>query len=132
MFTVLFFLCRSLYICFVFIDTIDAFSESIAKMLKIVTDIDEQRPKPKVWFPGRIAKARQTITNGDFKAADGPLAMGTSQNPVTFSSNESSQTSLTDPDSDDEDEDDTEQKRNQEVEEKNCTAEPPSKYYPSF
>ncbi|KAH9487318.1 hypothetical protein JR316_0001391 [Psilocybe cubensis] len=120
---------RSLYICFVFIDTIDAFSEAIVKMLKIVTEIDAQRPKPKVWFPGRIVKASQNITNSDFKDVDGPIALGTSQNPVVFSSNESSQTSLTESESDDEDEE-SEEKKRKELDDQACPAEPPKKQDP--
>ncbi|KAF8972501.1 hypothetical protein BDZ97DRAFT_1649682 [Flammula alnicola] len=77
---------RSLYICFVLIDTLDAFAERIAKLLKIVIDIDAQRPNVKLWFPGRIATVKDDITGDEFKDSAAPLEMGSTNDPAAFDS----------------------------------------------
>ncbi|KAF8179112.1 hypothetical protein BJ912DRAFT_1128563, partial [Pholiota molesta] len=75
---------RSLYICFVFIDTLDAFAERLSELLKILIDIDTQRPKTKIWFPGRIATVKDNLTGDDFQSSGSPLGLGTAQDPAAF------------------------------------------------
>ncbi|KIM39011.1 hypothetical protein M413DRAFT_447369 [Hebeloma cylindrosporum] len=89
---------RSLYICFVFIDTLDAFAERMVKFLKVVIAIDAQRPQTKIWFPGRIAKAgKDRIADRDFKGT-GPVAMGSAEDPASFDFFDSSSSTLHDDD----------------------------------
>ncbi|KDR68787.1 hypothetical protein GALMADRAFT_78068 [Galerina marginata CBS 339.88] len=119
---------RSLYICFVFIDTLDAFAESIAKLLKTIIEIDSQRSKAKIWFPGRIVRATQNITNGEFKGTEGPLSMGTAENPMSFdepSTRRSSSSTL------DEDDDDDDQSEGLDGIDEEQSADPPSKFVSS-
>ncbi len=75
---------RSLYVCFVFIDTIDAFAERMVDMLKIIINIDSQRPTVKIWFPGRISSLKDSITGDDFESSESPFSMGSSQDPASF------------------------------------------------
>ncbi|KJA27441.1 hypothetical protein HYPSUDRAFT_131287 [Hypholoma sublateritium FD-334 SS-4] len=75
---------RSLYVCFVFIDTIDAFAERMVDMLKIIITIDAQRPTVKIWFPGRISSLKDSITGDDFEGLESPFSMGSSQDPSSF------------------------------------------------
>lgn len=75
---------RSLYVCFVFIDTVDAFAERMVDMLKIIINIDAQRPTVKIWFPGRISSLKDSITGDDFEGLESPFSMGTSQDPASF------------------------------------------------
>ncbi|KAJ3501936.1 hypothetical protein NLJ89_g9115 [Agrocybe chaxingu] len=74
---------KSLFICFVFIDTLDSFAERLVKMLKTLQEIDAQRPQPKFWFPGRIARVKENITAGQFTGSAG-LSMGTVADPTSF------------------------------------------------
>ncbi|CAA7266340.1 unnamed protein product [Cyclocybe aegerita] len=75
---------KSLFICFVFIDTLDSFSERLVKLLKTIAEIDSQRSQPRFWFPGRIAKVTENIASGEFKGAGGPFSMGTADDPTAF------------------------------------------------
>ncbi|KAJ3509937.1 hypothetical protein NLJ89_g4950 [Agrocybe chaxingu] len=75
---------KSLFICFVFVDTLDSFSERLVKLLKTIVEIDSQRPQPRFWFPGRIAKVREDISSVEFRGAGGPFSMGTTEDPTTF------------------------------------------------
>jgi hypothetical protein len=77
---------RSLFACFVFLDTLDAFAEHLLLVLKMVVDIDAQRPSPKIWFPGRLSKVKDGITDAEFQDSDGPYAMGTATDPTSFDS----------------------------------------------
>ncbi|PPQ95766.1 hypothetical protein CVT26_015853 [Gymnopilus dilepis] len=139
---------KSLYICFVFIDTLDGFSESIAKLLRIIVDIDSQRPHAKLWFPGRIAKVttdlKDNITNGQFKGTQGVLAMGSPDDPASFDppngglASSGSGSTFNDDDDDDDQDGDSETAHNQaEVEkerekerEKEMLTEPPVRRNP--
>ncbi|KAF9527115.1 hypothetical protein CPB83DRAFT_856773 [Crepidotus variabilis] len=75
---------RSLFTCFVFIDTLDAFAEQLLKFLQLVIELDSQRRKTRFWFPGRIAK--DTITGSGYKSSAGPFPMGTANDPTRFDS----------------------------------------------
>ncbi|KAF9560292.1 hypothetical protein CPC08DRAFT_708223 [Agrocybe pediades] len=114
---------RSLYICFVFIDTLDAFAECMVKLLKLIIEIDGQRKKAKFWFPGRISRVKENIINGDFKGTAGPFSMGTAEDPASFDRVEnqvdSSASTLGGEDEEDED-----------LVEKERTAEPPKRRNP--
>ncbi|KAF8972504.1 hypothetical protein BDZ97DRAFT_1722616 [Flammula alnicola] len=108
---------RSLYICFVLIDTLDAFAERIAKLLKIIIDIDAQRPNAKIWFPFRIATVKDDITGDEFKDSEAPLEMGTAGDPAAFDSSSTH-------------DDDSESMLGEEEDEKERLAEPPKKRNP--
>ncbi|KAF8168489.1 hypothetical protein B0H34DRAFT_816566 [Crassisporium funariophilum] len=77
---------KSLFICFVFLDTIDAFAERLIVMLKMVIELNTQRPRAKFWFPGRLAQVKKDITVNAYGNAAGPLSMGTSADPTAFDS----------------------------------------------
>jgi len=90
----------------------------MATFLKMIIEIDAQRPKVKLWFPGRIAKAsKDGITDRAFKSMADPLAMGSAEDPVSFAVSDSSNSTLRD----DDDSDD-------EFGSEKGLAEPPSKY----
>ena len=109
---------RSLYICFVFIDTLDAFAERMVKFLKVVIEMDAQRPKVKIWFPGRIVKeAKDRITDREFQSS-APIAMGSAEDPASFDFFDSSHSTLHDDDDASDDE----------IEKEKALAEPPSTY----
>ncbi|KAF8798312.1 hypothetical protein BYT27DRAFT_7177807 [Phlegmacium glaucopus] len=75
---------RSLFICFVFLDTLDAFADHLLQVLKMVVDIDTERPKAKIWFPGRLSRVKDNIIDADFKGSAGPYSMGTATDPTSF------------------------------------------------
>jgi hypothetical protein len=79
-------LIRSLFTCFVFLDTLDAFAEHLLRMLKTVVDIDTQRPNPQFWFPGRFSKVKDDLNDAEFQDSAGPYAMGTATDPTSFDS----------------------------------------------
>ena len=109
---------RSLYICFVFIDTLDAFAERMVKFLKVVIEMDAQRPKVKIWFPGRIVKeAKDRIADREFQSS-GPIAMGSAEDPASFDFFDSSHSTLHDDDDASDDE----------IEKEKALAESPSTY----
>jgi len=63
--------------CFVLLDTLDSFAERMVKILRIVIDLDTHRPSPKFWFPGRVAKLKETLdSNPGIPGATGPVSMG--------------------------------------------------------
>jgi len=74
----------------------------MVKFLKVVIEIDAQRPKVKIWFPGRIAKAaKDRIADREFKST-GPIAMGSAEDPASFDFFDSSHSTLHDDDASDE------------------------------
>jgi len=90
----------------------------MVKSLKVVIEIDTQRPKAKIWFPGRIAKfGKDRITDREFKSTADPLAMGSAEDPVSFGFSDSSNSTLQDDDASDD-----------EFEREKGLAEPPSTY----
>ena len=69
----------------------------MVKFLKVVIEIDAQRPKVKIWFPGRIVKeAKDRITDREFKSS-GPIAMGSAEDPASFDLFDSSHSTLHEP-----------------------------------
>jgi len=90
----------------------------MVQLLKIIIKIDFQRPQVKIWFPGRIAKvSRDNITNQEFKDKAGPIPMGSAENPVSFESLDSSDSTL-----------DGDEVSSDEFEKEKRLAEPPSTY----
>jgi hypothetical protein len=90
----------------------------MVKFLKVIIEIDAQRPKVKIWFPGRIAKVtKDSITNREFRSTADPLAMGSAEDPVSFEFSDSSNSTLDDDDGSDD-----------EFEREKGLAEPPSTY----
>ncbi|KAF9042212.1 hypothetical protein BJ165DRAFT_257137 [Panaeolus papilionaceus] len=87
---------RSLYISFVFIDTLDAFSESLLKMLRVVLSIDKERRRVRVWFPGWTLLSpkklkEQVVGQGEGgERGNNPMSMGTCRDPTTFADDGSS------------------------------------------
>ncbi|KAJ7679684.1 hypothetical protein B0H17DRAFT_1077726 [Mycena rosella] len=77
---------RSLFICFVFCDTLDAFAARVHRILGLVVELDVKRPSPRLWMPsgfgmiGRKLMSRSEVTAGDTQ----PLAMGTASDPTNF------------------------------------------------
>jgi hypothetical protein len=90
----------------------------MVKFLKVVIEIDAQRPKVKIWFPGRIVKsAKDRITDREFKSTS-PIAMGSAEDPASFDVFDSSHSTLH---GDDDASDD-------EFRKEKALAEPPSTY----
>ncbi|KAJ7730484.1 hypothetical protein DFH07DRAFT_993871 [Mycena maculata] len=76
---------RSLFICFVFCDTLDAFAMRLHRVLTLVADLDKKRPGPRLWMPSGFGKIWRKITSREAGAADTqPLAMGTASDPTKF------------------------------------------------
>ncbi|KAJ7259813.1 hypothetical protein C8J57DRAFT_1339211 [Mycena rebaudengoi] len=77
---------RSLFICFVFCDTLDAFAARLSRVVSLVVELDKKRPVPRIWMPsgfgkiGRKIMSRTTVAEG----SDLPLSMGTSSDPTKF------------------------------------------------
>ncbi|PPQ86229.1 hypothetical protein CVT24_001163, partial [Panaeolus cyanescens] len=72
-----------------------AFCESLLKILRIIIAIDELRPAPRIWFPGRssftASKLKDNITgqggvhDGPRNSTmDNPVSMGTTRDPTRF------------------------------------------------
>ncbi|KAJ7660842.1 hypothetical protein DFH06DRAFT_1472122 [Mycena polygramma] len=76
---------RSLFICFVFCDTLDAFAARLHRVLAIVVDLDARRPAPRLWLPPGFGKlGRKILSREPATVAQQPLAMGTSNDPTRF------------------------------------------------
>ncbi|KAJ6459650.1 hypothetical protein C8R45DRAFT_553978 [Mycena sanguinolenta] len=76
---------RSLFICFVFCDTLDAFAARVHRLLTIVADLDLRRPKPRLWFPPGFGKlGRRLLSREPANLDEQPLAMGTASDPTKF------------------------------------------------
>ena len=89
----------------------------MVKFLKVVIEIDAQRPKVRIWFPGRIVKAaKDRITDREFESS-APIAMGSDEDPTSFDFFDSSHSTLHDDDASDD-----------EFEKEKALAEPPSTY----
>lgn len=76
---------RSLFMCFVFLDTLDAFAERLVRVFGILVDLDVKRPKPRLWVPsgfGRIRRRLMSEIRDD--SITSPLSVGTSRDPTTF------------------------------------------------
>ncbi|KAF7367705.1 hypothetical protein MSAN_00834300 [Mycena sanguinolenta] len=76
---------ESLFICFVFCDTLDAFAARVHRVLTIVADLDLRRPKPRLWFPPGFGKlGRRLLSREPANLDEQPLAMGTASDPTKF------------------------------------------------
>ncbi|KAG7439538.1 uncharacterized protein BT62DRAFT_913251 [Guyanagaster necrorhizus] len=76
---------RSLFICFVFCDTLEAFADSLIKLLTLIVYLDEKRPEPRLWMPigyGSLG-GRAKGTGGTNKNVS-PFAMGAPTDPFKF------------------------------------------------
>ncbi|TFK38741.1 hypothetical protein BDQ12DRAFT_712685 [Crucibulum laeve] len=100
------FAARSLFICFVFVDTIDTFADRLARVLRFLVTLDAKRPKPRLWTPSGFGKLGRKIMSrrGVFdKTASIPL--GTSNDPTAFTPTPT-RTESVDTDEDDSDDED--------------------------
>ncbi|KAF8152843.1 hypothetical protein K438DRAFT_1863917 [Mycena galopus ATCC 62051] len=76
---------RSLFICFVFCDTLDAFAARVHRVLTLVADLDLRRPNPRLWLPPGFGKLGRRLLSRDPVGLDEqPLAMGTVSDPTRF------------------------------------------------
>jgi hypothetical protein len=75
---------RSLFTAFVFIQTLDAFSEELVKFMTVIVEIDQQRTKTRFWFPGRVAKVKENLIGDDFKGRADPLSLGAAEDLTSF------------------------------------------------
>ncbi|KAJ7083884.1 hypothetical protein C8R44DRAFT_862351 [Mycena epipterygia] len=83
---------RSLFMCFVFCDTLDVFAARLHRVLTLVTELDKKRPGVRVWMPSGFGKiGRKVFSRGEEGAVEAqPLAMGTESDPTQFGAPESS------------------------------------------
>ncbi|KAJ7909256.1 hypothetical protein B0H13DRAFT_2192889 [Mycena leptocephala] len=78
---------RSLFICFVFCDTLDSFAARLHRVLSLVADLDTRRPTPRLWFPSGFGKlGRKLASRAPVTVDQQPLAMGTASDPTKFES----------------------------------------------
>ncbi|KAK7008046.1 hypothetical protein R3P38DRAFT_3211693 [Favolaschia claudopus] len=86
---------RSLFICFVFCDTLDAFAARVHRVLGIVAELDLRRPKPRLWWPPGFGKLGRRLLSPEPATVDqSPLAMGTSSDPTRFDDLDTSTTNV--------------------------------------
>ncbi|KAJ7247491.1 hypothetical protein C8J57DRAFT_1359112 [Mycena rebaudengoi] len=82
------FAARSLFICFVFCDTLDAFAARLHRVLSLAVDLDTRRTHPRVWFPSGVGKLwRRLLSRQPTPVVDegvAPLSLGTEQDPTRF------------------------------------------------
>ncbi|CAK5266926.1 unnamed protein product [Mycena citricolor] len=81
---------RSLFVCFVFCDAMDAFATRLLRLLERVTDLDGKRTRSRFWLPSGFGKLwRMAFDQSDpagAQATQTPLAMGTATDPTEFAS----------------------------------------------
>ncbi|KAF7340394.1 hypothetical protein MVEN_01958900 [Mycena venus] len=76
---------RSLFICFVFCDTLDNFAARVHRVLGLCADLDLRRPRPRLWWPPGFGKlGRRVLTQEPAHVDQQPLAMGTANDPTRF------------------------------------------------
>ncbi|KAJ7159965.1 hypothetical protein C8R43DRAFT_993969 [Mycena crocata] len=76
---------RSLFICFVFCDSLDAFAARLHRILVLVADLDKRRTAPRIWMPSGFGKIGSKIISREAVTVDTqPLAMGTASDPTKF------------------------------------------------
>ncbi|KAK0207837.1 hypothetical protein DFS33DRAFT_1379387 [Desarmillaria ectypa] len=76
---------RSLFICFVFCDTLEAFADSLIKLLALIVHLDDKRPKTRLWMPIGFGSVGGKVkgTGGTNKNVS-PFAMGAPTDPFKF------------------------------------------------
>ncbi|KAJ7745343.1 hypothetical protein B0H16DRAFT_977704 [Mycena metata] len=76
---------RSLFICFVFCDALDAFAARLQRIMGIVAELDLERQQPRFWFPlGLGSIGHKLLSKQDVGVVTQPLAMGTATDPTQF------------------------------------------------
>ncbi|KAJ7159565.1 hypothetical protein C8R46DRAFT_956786 [Mycena filopes] len=76
---------RSLFVCFVFCDALDAFAARLLRLIGIVAELDLQREQPRFWFPlGLGSIGHKLLSKEDVGVGPQPLAMGTATDPTQF------------------------------------------------
>ncbi|KAJ6509663.1 hypothetical protein DFH09DRAFT_1100718 [Mycena vulgaris] len=76
---------RSLFMCFVFCDTLDAFAARLHRVLALVVELDKKRPAPRVWMPSGFGMlGRKLMSPAEVTVDMQPLAMGTASDPTKF------------------------------------------------
>ena len=90
----------SLFICFVFADTLDAFTQRLISLFELMVELDEERPRPCFWFPSGFSNIRRkALSRRRVDEAIVARALGSSPDLTTTVEEETAN----DPDSDDED-----------------------------
>ncbi|KAJ8703361.1 hypothetical protein PTI98_001988 [Pleurotus ostreatus] len=86
---------RSLFLCFVFCDTLVVFSERLARVMSLIIDLDRKRPKVRLWAPSGFGKiGRKLMKTRAYEGEDiksvVPLSMGTAADPSEYIDSENS------------------------------------------
>lgn len=77
------FTARTLLLCFMFADTLVAFTEEIASLLRTAIELDSKRRKPRIWFPVSFSKRARKAAQGRKDEPD-PLSMGNTKDLTSF------------------------------------------------
>ncbi|KAJ7612695.1 hypothetical protein FB45DRAFT_939576 [Roridomyces roridus] len=76
---------RSLFICFMFADTLDVFAVRLLRVLALIVDLDGRREGVRVWFPTGFGKIWRKATSRTPGVADSqPVGMGFVEDPTKF------------------------------------------------
>ncbi|KAL4265718.1 ER transporter 6TM N-terminal domain-containing protein [Pleurotus pulmonarius] len=83
---------RSLFLCFVFCDTLLVFSDRLSRVMRLVVDLDQKRPKVRLWAPSGFGKIGRMFmkSKGDNVKGVVPLAMGSAADPSEYVDSENS------------------------------------------
>ncbi|KAF4566562.1 hypothetical protein EYR36_011993 [Pleurotus pulmonarius] len=83
---------RSLFLCFVFCDTLLVFSDRLSRVMRLVVDLDQKRPKVRLWAPSGFGKVGRMFmkSKGDNVKGVVPLAMGSAADPSEYVDSENS------------------------------------------
>ncbi|TFK67683.1 hypothetical protein BDN72DRAFT_87052 [Pluteus cervinus] len=90
---------RSLFICFVFADTLDAFTQRLISLFELMIELDQDRPRPSFWFPSGFSKLGHKIMSRR-RVDEAVVARALGSSPDLTTINEETEH---DPDSEDED-----------------------------
>ena len=79
---------RSLFTCFVFIDTLDAFSERLAMVMRRILLLDPRREMARLWAPAGLgAIARKLFSDDDIGVENANavvIGLGVDRDPANF------------------------------------------------
>ncbi|KDQ30176.1 hypothetical protein PLEOSDRAFT_1111192 [Pleurotus ostreatus PC15] len=83
---------RSLFLCFVFCDTLLVFSDRLSRVMRLVVDLDQKRSKVRMWAPSGFGKIGRKLmrSKGDDVKGVVPLAMGSAADPSEYVDSENS------------------------------------------